>query len=565
MGSSMSTTDEALLREKGMTILPPYTRDHNTRAHRRARNLVLALVIVFCLFYGIAFALFAPSLIVGLIAPLAILGLLVVWSLPDLRRSPTEALWGLIFAFMVCLIMWPNYIALALPGMPWITMVRITGFPLASLLLIRVSTSPAFRSQIMDVLRAAPYLWKILIVFIIIQCVSVGFSNNPFFSLDRLLIDQLSWTAMFFASASVFLKPGRVEKMAALIWAMAIGVGCIAILEWRHQHIPWAGHIPSFLQIADPSVQRSLGAVARGDGVYRAKGTFDTPLGLGEYMALSTPFIIRFAVGPYNWLTRAAAVGSCAFVMFVAWCSGSRCGTIGVPIAALAYGAVWSLLKWRREPSNLLGPAVVLSYATLGLVMVAAVTFIGRLHQIVFGNGSQSASTRDRLEQIHLGIPKILSHPWGYGIGQGGHTLGFAPYGVLTIDNYYLDIALQYGIVGFIIFYGMLLIGIFYCLKATFTIESKSRDLGFFLSIAISLSVFFLIKSSYSGEGNHPLVFMMLGMVAAMLHRAIRTSPRAISAAGAVGRPQPTGRRLQPAAARPSVPRSPAGYLGASS
>ncbi len=43
----------------------------------------------------------------------------------------------------------------------------------------------------------------------------------------------------------------------------------------------------------------------------------------------------------------------------------------------------------------------------------------------------------------------IISRPWGYGIGQGGITLGFAsPSGVLTIDSYFLSVLLEFGMSG---------------------------------------------------------------------------------------------------------------------
>ena len=151
----MSSNESGASPWEAANVLPPYTKDPNRRGHRWARTLVLATVVVFCFFYGIAVALFMPWLILGLMVPIAILAPIVIWALPDTRTAPTRALWGLLFAYMMCLIMWPQYIAVALPGLPWITTSRLTGAPLALALLISVSTSAEFREQLSKALKSA--------------------------------------------------------------------------------------------------------------------------------------------------------------------------------------------------------------------------------------------------------------------------------------------------------------------------------------------------------------------------------------------------------------------------
>src|SRR3546814_17828866 len=70
------------------------------------------------------------------------------------------------------------------------------------------------------------------------------------------------------------------------------------------------------------------------------------------------------------------------------------------------------------------------------------------------------------MEQVNMAIPKIFSHPLGHGIGTSAEVLGFTnPAGTLTIDSYYLVIALDYGIIGFLMFYGLFILAIFYSIK----------------------------------------------------------------------------------------------------
>jgi len=245
-------------------------------------------------------------------------------------------------------------------------------------------------------------------------------------------------------------------------------------------------------------------------------------------MALTMPFVLGFALGPYGWRLRAAAAASAFFIMFVAVIGGARVGTVGCLVAVTLFALAWAVLKWRREPTSLVGPAVALAYPALLVALIAGIAFIGRLRTMVWGDGSEAYSTNARVAQLKLGIPKILSHPEGYGIAMAGQTLDYHPFGFLSIDNYYLAIALDYGVLGFLLYYGIFVAAIAYCARARGRTQSDDKELWTFTSLGISLTTFVIIKSSFSEQSNHPIVFMMLGMVAALTYRAFVGEPVAL-------------------------------------
>ncbi len=535
----MTSSDEpiALTRD----ILKPYERDPRRLNQRLLSILIVVLVAGFCLVYGFAFALFAPGLLLPLVAPLPLMAMVAIWALPETRTAPTRTLIGLTFAFFVGLVMWPNYIALALPGLPWITMVRLTGFPLVLTLLICVSVSKSFRETLAASLSGAPIIWQTLAGFVLIQAVSVGFSAQPGFSIDKFVVAQVGWTSMFFVSAYVFLTPGRVQKMAGMLWLMVIPVGIIGVFEWRHQQVLWAGHIPSFLQIDDPAVTQTLTAKFRdGSDQYRTHSTFNTSLGLGEYLALTLPFIIHFALGKYSWLLKAAAVATMPFLIFIVYITGSRLSVVGCMMSFLFYAVAWALLYWRANRESILAPAFVLALP-IGLAIAAGVVLFWRpVHDLAFGgNGATKSSTEARQEQLALAIPKFLSHPWGYGIGNGAKTVGFTiQNGTLTLDSYYITVAMEYGIVGFIVYYGLLALSIFVAARYSLLSIGKSKDYGFLVPLAIALVNFFVIKMVYSAEDNHAIVFMFLGMIVATVSRLRNNNKHAVQAGSQLGGPR---------------------------
>ena len=85
--------------------------------------------MAFCFFYGAAYSIFAPYYVIAFFIPPAVLTLLVIWVLPDLE-PPVRTMEWLFFAFFVALVTWPDYLAVALPGLPWITIARLTCYPL---------------------------------------------------------------------------------------------------------------------------------------------------------------------------------------------------------------------------------------------------------------------------------------------------------------------------------------------------------------------------------------------------------------------------------------------------
>ena len=112
---------------------------------------------------------------------------------------------------------------------------------------------------------------------------------------------------------------------------------------------------------------------------------------------------------------------------------------------------------------------------------------------------------------------------------MGGETLGFGrdQGGVLTIDTYYLSILLEYGAIGFIVYYGMFAIAIYNGGKKGLFSKTLSEDKSFIVPITVSLIAFIVMKSVLSQQDNHPVVFMMLGALVALFERSSAKAPAA--------------------------------------
>lgn len=505
-------------------VLRPYTRVNKSVWWRYGRWALLAVLGLTCMYWGYFFAVTVPFFLPPFVAPLGILALLVIWALPDTGRPPTGVLTVLFMGFLISTMIWPNYLALTLPGMPWITTMRLFGFPLAIVLLICVSVSKEFRSEMAEALNATPVIWKLVTAFAVLQTLAILVSKHPVTSLNMTIADHTNWTLVFFASAFIFLQKGRIERVAALFWLAAIVLCLIGLWENKLGHVPWVGHIPRFLAVQDEYVQRVLNGARRlGVGEYRVQAVQSTPLGLAEFLALATPFAIHYMLGKYPLALRILAGLSIPLFFYVIMLTDARLGIVGFFLSVLLYVAVWSVRRWRYVKGSLIGPVMTLAYPAMAVVFLALSFVWQRLRVMMWGGNETSGSSQARVDQMHQGLPKILTHPWGYGPGMGAEELGYYNLaGTLTIDTYYLLVALDYGVLGFLLYYGALGYTIFVAGKHAYEAPLRSREQQLLLPVGIALAAFFVIKSIFSQTQNHALQFMLMAMVVAIVYRSTK-------------------------------------------
>jgi hypothetical protein len=472
--------------------------------------------------YGAAFALLFPGSLMLFFVPILLLGLGVIWALPDSATAPTRLLTGLFFAFLLGAILWPDYLALSLPGLPWITLRRVIAAPLVLALLICASISSSFRKQVGQTLAAEPVVTRLFLAFVAIQFLSLPLSRELDASIDDLIVAQLYWTAMFLAGCYVFRRPGSVERWATFLCLTLVPLSALAIWEWSRSQVPWAGSIPSFLRVEDEQVQRILtGAARAATGKYRVQSVWTTSLGFAEFLALITPFLIHFVVGPFRFFTKLLALAALPLTFFLIVLTDARLGAAGFFLSFILYLGAWAGVRWKQSESSLFGPAITLAYPVLLAMFVAATLFIGRLQRMVWGGGEHQPSTNARNDQYAKGFDILAGNPIGHGVGRGGDTLAYTNLaGVQTIDTYYVLIALEYGVLGFIAYYGML---IWASVRSGATLLKSSKlnkETTLLMPLCLSVLVFITLKAVFSEDDNHPLIFMMLAAMLALIARS---------------------------------------------
>lgn len=501
--------------------------------------MLLFAILAYSALTGVAVALLPPQLMFILAVPIIIALGVILWVLPDGGHVPESALATLLVAWIVANCLWPNYISLDLPGLPWINPPRIIVVALLAMSLIAFSMSSRMREEAATVLRAIPFLNYVFWVFWATTLLTIPLSYSPMFSINKWINNQIFWTFMFVLSAWLCVRPGVMGRIARVLTWSAILVSLEGIYEFSIEQVPWMNSIPSWLRVDETLLGAVLRSQARaGTELYRARGTFNVSLTFAEYLAIVYPFIIHMTINARGFVAKGLLMAGLAAVLAAMYLSGARSGMIGFFMSVLLYGGFAAFRYWRRQRQSLVGVSTMAMMPFAATIFLALALTWPRLHNMTFGGAQHNPSSEARAAQWAMGLPKFFSNPIGHGPGTGGNVLGYTNLGGFgTIDTYYVSLLLEYGLVGFIAF--MLLFGAQLIWGLKMYLIAEPGDESFAGPATIALLNFLVIKSVLSSEFNMPLAFVLLGFLFAI---AVQQRQRLNPMHDLAGKtPQPSG------------------------
>jgi hypothetical protein len=241
---------------------------------------------------------------------------------------------------------------------------------------------------------------------------------------------------------------------------------------------------------------------------------------MAEYLSLLTPLFLHFGFSSKKTALKLACFAMIPVLFITIRLSDARLGVAGMLVCLLLYGMIWSVVRWRSHPRDLLAAATVYAYPVIFAASIGLVMSSYRLHAMVFGDGAQASSTEARKTQLNMALDVLAKHPWGHGTGQSGIAMGYAESQFITIDNYFITIALDYGILGIIFWYGMFIVAITEAIRYSISSRYGGRvEARLLAPMAVMLSAFLVIKWVHGQDDNHPIMFMMLGIVSALVYK----------------------------------------------
>lgn len=497
------------------TVLKPYERRRS--AGWLTRVVLAAALIGVATFYGLMIAVLPPQLMIVPTVPILIMAALILWLLPDTDHVYDGAMDRLMSIYFGANVLWPAYIAINAPGLPWVTPTRIAVFALLLVVLFNLATSQVLRRRILESTDGVPILRKLFWGFWIMTTLSLFLSAEPFFSITKYANNQIFWTMMFAVTAYLSTREGFVMRMSRTLAWSTIVIALLGIYEYKIQRVFWLDHLPSFLKVDPDYLERIMATQARaGTDVYRTKATFATSLSFAEYLGMVFPLLVHFTARAKSFPKFVAMFAGVIATMAAMVLTNARSAMVGMLMTFVIY-VLFAAWRARQRSPNSLGATATLYAYPMGVGIVALlVVFWQRAHVMVLGGAAAQASSDARKLQWQMGIKIVERNPVGHGVGRAAEVLGYTNgEGTLTIDTYYLSLLLEYGVIGLAVFVLLFALPGWFGFKAFSDARTDEEELAG--PLAIGLVNFTVIKSVLSSEINMPIAFVMLGALVGMI------------------------------------------------
>ena len=482
---------------------------------RMARSVGFSAALTLYVALGAAASVIYPPLGAAFLVPIA-LGIVAV--APAAKASPRRLALTLLTAAAFLMPLWPAYLFIKVGPMPALVPPRLVLYAVSALWAYDMTFSRLRRAQFIFAVRKSGAVSALLFVLFALGLLSLPFSEGRSIAIPEFIRQSVIWLVPYCA---VLTYCRRQRDFALLMKALVIGaipVALIAIAE-AASHQLLANLLSPFIA-DDAEWLRNVQSLKIRDGAFRAQSTHTHPLSMGEHVAFTAPLALAFALSARKWQTRALWMAAFAAFALAAVATNAR-GAIIVMI--LSVGVMSGILLWRalqRTSATRWRPLVGLAFlAAVAISPLASVAAYG----VIAGKGGVSAanSTQSRLDQIEMAWPKILKRPiGGYGSGRSARVLGY--WGrTLTLDNYYLSLALDLGLPGPIAFFAMLAAWGFASLRRSARAHPSLAVL--YLAMFASIVSIIIGRSIISQTGNLAIIYFMM---AAFAGASVTFSPR---------------------------------------
>jgi O-antigen ligase len=454
-----------------------------------------------------------------------------LWVMPDTDRSSDRTIRWLFFVMLVANICVPDYYALQISGLPWISIRRLTLFPLVVVFAVSISSQPAVRLRVRTILVENAAVALGVGAFLLSIWASLATSINVSTTTSQAVDAIFAWFIPMLTAVYVVRSDEDVHKVVRIICVCAVFICAIGISEFLLESRLAVELMPTAMleqmMRDNDSIARMVTSSPYREGVWRSASVYGVSLCFGEFSGMVTPLGIYLLV--HRRSTWEKFLGSAVILLGVVgvYASGSRGAYMTVGAGAGVFAMLWYFRQRVINPRAVKTEIIVVIMVLAAITADCAVLFWGKARNLVLGGGMASYSTDARYEQWYLGIPKIISSPLiGHGFGLGGLIIENGNSGGYTIDSYVLSLLVETGVLGFVGFCLAFFAAIF--VAARRYIRDVSEGAAVQGALASMLAGFMVYRLVLSQRENHKVAFVACGMIMAsqVAHRATEVAKR---------------------------------------
>lgn len=476
-------------RARAKRVLPQYFRSEYHPLWPLAKIAFFLTGVVLAMFTGLFVALGGTLALKFVGFPIGIFIVLIIWLLPDVDRPANPPFWKLFTAYLTLAVVWPAYIAVVIPGLPWLTPPRIV---FALLILVMMAHLPQYaqsRARVWNLLSYDPMAVRLYMGYLAIAYLLVPFSRSPFETLSFTSLQEAFNLVPVVAAAWVLHEPERVARVWRLVLLAGIFVLLLAVLENWMQMPPWANHIPSFMQIDPNILELFLSPQARaGDWRYRVRSVFPVVLYYTQYLNLLIPPFL-YACLRMRGKAMLLVPPLMLLLLHSVWFANARTAFIPFFLSSFIIAAMIIVrelfFRGRRDTfkTSMLVGGVLLAALLLGATLASS----HRLKMYTFGGGQHTASNDTRDQQWDNAWRQLKKNPIGVGIGNSSALVGTfsAKTPLPVVDSLWINVLCDVGFLGFACFFGFFLRSAWIGAKTFMRSDGELEDMAGIMAISL--------------------------------------------------------------------------------
>ena len=339
---------------------------------------------------------------------------------------------------------------------------------------------------------------KILAGFLLLSLLSVGFSRWPGGSVQFFM--DFAWKAgvVFFLAANLLYSGERARQLCWTFVLFAAVNSFIGLENWS-------------------SGNMKEGATNRIEGGFAPLAS--NPNDLGLLLDISLPLVWYAYRTATTKATRYMALLTIAASVLTVVITFSRGAFLGLFVVAGL--TAWKLGKGKRIRIFVL--IAVLLPVTLAILPGG---YSDRMLSIFYGDMDETGSREGRIKLMEAGVTSMIEHPLGVGLGMNILTAADSGAGWNVIHNAYLQVGVELGVVGFILYLAL----IWKTSQGLSAIEqSPVRNIAD-LAFAIRLSLIAFMVGGFFGPVAYNFYFFYPGGMAIALKSLVKRTPHLLHA-----------------------------------
>jgi uncharacterized membrane protein len=500
-------------------ILPPYTRRTNDLRHLAVKATGITLLLVFAMVMGFWLAVFGTFVVQFFAGVIGILLLVALWMAIDTEVDYRKQITSLFLVFVAALALWPSYLAVDIPGLPWLTPTRVVLALTAVMMLLQIAQSSRARAEMAGVLLAIKTPLIFFAVFWFFSFATFFLAVKPGSAFSNSVENLLLWNMPFFIAAWVLIDEKVGERLINLLMICLSVIFFFTVLEYIKREPIWFDYIPSFLKIDGPLFDMLMQEQMRvGEDRYRARGNFSVHLFFAQFVLMLLPFMVHAGLSKEG-RKRIAAWALVVFTLVICWMTNTRTALLGYLIVFSGSVGLFALRRFLKptNKSDLLAPSIMMAVPLGCIALIGAIVASPRLQSMLLGGAQHKGSDNVRDNQWERAISALSQNPIGHGGGSSGPLAGRPAGGTWIVDSTWINFLLDYGVLGTLGF------AVFAVLIIVYGVRIYLRDIDESANLAgpaaVGIGSFLMTMYTISFYGNFQMLLMLAAVVAAARYR----------------------------------------------